>query len=169
MRKHKATDLEIRDLAMLSNSQIETLGSLEISQWQEIKGASFAESIEAWQSEESQKILGFCYLLEGQLVGMVLFKRPPISPAWVPAEAATVHGLKISTPWQRQGLGHRAFELAISKLKEQWPDIKKLMLSVDADNTAAIAVYRAYGMTEYEPVRKGNNGPEYRFEVLLSF
>ena len=168
MSKYQISDLKIRNLAMLSDSEICALGKLEISEWQVIKGASFQESIDAWQNEVSEQVLGFCFVLNDRLVGMVLFKRPPISPSWVPADAATVHGLKISTPWQRHGLGHRAFALAISKLKEQWPDIKTLMLAVDADNAAAIAVYRAYGMTDYEPVRTGNNGPEYRFEVSLS-
>jgi len=79
---------------------------------------------------------------------MTLFKQPPLSPSWVAENAATIHGLKIATPWQKQGFGHTAFALAIDALKNEWPLISKLMLAVDADNTAAIAVYRAFGMAQ---------------------
>jgi len=168
MKTQQNTDLEVRNLTTLLYSEVEALGKLEISEWQEIKGGSFTESIEAWQSGEADQILGLVFLLENQLVGMTLFKRPPLSPSWVSPEAATIHGLKISTSQQGQGFGHKAFALAIHKLKEEWPSITKLMLAVDADNTAAIAVYRAYGMIEYEPICEGPNGLEYRFEISLS-
>lgn len=144
------------------------LASLQISEWQEIKGGSFTESLEAWQNGQVDQILGLCFLFENRPVGMVLFKRPPLSPSWVCADAATIHGLKVTSAWQGQGFGHAAFELAIETLKKEWPDVTQLMLAVDADNAAAIAVYRAYGMTECEPVRNGNNGPEFRFEIALS-
>jgi len=166
-RNYMTKDLEIRNMKALSDSELEALNKLKVSEWQEIKGGSFIESIEAWQDGESDQVLGLCFLLENQLVGLTLFKRPPASPDWASPDAATIHGLKISTPWQGQGLGHKAFQLAIPKLKEQWPSVTKLMLSVDADNTAAIAVYRAFGMTEFEPMREGPNGQECRLEISL--
>ena len=160
-------NLCVCNLKALSGPEIEALGQLEISEWQEIKGGSFKESIEAWQNGENDHVLGLCFLLDSRPVGMTLFKRPPLSPSCVPAGAATIHGLKISQSWQGQGLGHKAFGLAVDALKKEWSEVTELMLAVDADNTHSIAIYRAFGMTEYEPIREGNNGLEYRFQVSI--
>ncbi len=167
MDAHHSETLEIRNLKALTDSELSALSSLDISEWQEVKGGSFSESIEAWQRGEIEQILGLCFVLDSRLIGMTLFKRPPLSPAWACSDSATIHGLKISTAWQRQGFGHKAFELAIQKLKEQWPNVNKLMLAVDADNDPAIAIYRGYGMIEREFVKNGPNGPEYRFETTF--
>ena len=47
-------------------------------------------------------MLGLCLLVEDQPVGITLFKKQS-------AETASIHGLKIATPWQRKGLGHLAW------------------------------------------------------------
>ncbi len=159
-------ELKVRNLTELSESEIATLGQLEISDWQEVKGGSFTESLDVWRNGSKDQILGFCFLLADQQVGMTLFKRPPLSPDWASENAATIHGLKISTPWQRKGFGHKAFKLAVNHLKKEWPSITSLMLAVDADNAAAMAVYRTFGMTDSGPVQ-GTNGLEHRFEISL--
>jgi len=41
------------------------------------------------------------------------------------------------------------------------------MLAVDADNTAAIAVYRSFGMDDSGAIYEGRNGPEHRFKISL--
>ena len=160
--------LDVRNLAVLADEEVAALGELQITKWQEIKGGSFKESIEAWQYGATDQILGMCFLLENCPIGMTLFKRPPLSPAWACADAATIHGLKIAIPWQGRGFGHKAFELAVVHLKKEWPSISKLMLAVDADNAAAIAVYRAFGMSKSESSYQGPAGPEYRFEMQLN-
>ena len=159
--------LAIKNLVDFTESEISALSRLEVSEWQEIKGGSFDESVEAWQKDTTGNVLGFCFLIQSDLVGMTLFKRPPLSPSWATADAASIHGLKISTPWQCQGLGHKAFKLAVEQLKVEWPKISKLVLAVDADNDAALAVYRAYGMSESGPIYKGNDGLENRFQIPL--
>ena len=112
-------------------------------------------------------MLGVVFFLENSPVGMTLFKRPPLSPSWASRSAATIHGLKIAKPWQGRGLGHQSFKLAVHHLRKEWPAITKLTLAVDADNTAALSVYRAYGMIESRAVFEGINGPEYRLEISL--
>lgn len=42
-------------------------------------------------------------------------------------------------------MGHCACVLAVNELKREWPAVKKLMLSADTDNSAAVAVYRKPG------------------------
>jgi len=98
---------------------------------------------------------------------MTLFKRPPLSPGWVSKDSATIHGLKIATPWQRRGPGHKAFSLAVNQLKHTWPTVSTLMLGEDSDNEAALAVYREYGMIDSGLIFKGNDGLDNRFEILF--
>jgi RimJ/RimL family protein N-acetyltransferase len=154
-------------MTVLSEAEIILLSQLKISEWQEIKGGSFLESLEAWREGPSSHVLGLCFLLQDQPIGMTLFKRPPLSPSWASTDAATIHGLKISPPFQGRGLGHIAFKLAVQQLKEQWHETSTLMLAVDADNTAAIAVYRAFGMEDSGPVFEGRNGLEKRFSISI--
>jgi len=159
--------LEIRNIHVMSDSEVSALGKLEVSTWQEIKGGSFEESLEAWRQETTDRILGFCFLKGGHPVGMTLFKRPPLSPAWVSTSSASIHGLKISSPWQGKGLGHHAFDLAISHMRIEWPDVNSLMLAVDADNVAALAIYRKFGMSDSGPIHEGNDGLEHRMRIDL--
>lgn len=161
-------DLEVCNLSVLSESKIQLLSQLVITDWQEIKGGSFSESLEAWREGPASHVLGLCFLLNKQPVGMTLFKRPPLSPSWATANAATIHGLKIAQPLQGKGLGHRAFNLAIEHLKEMWPETSALMLAVDADNAAALAIYHAYGMEDSGPIFEGCNGLENRFNLSLT-
>lgn len=119
MKLTKDTDLKAISLTMLSIPEIDKLEKLEVTAWQEIKGGSFAESLETWQSGPTAQILGLAYLSKNSPVGMTLFKRPPLSPAWACTNAATIHGLKISRPLQGRGLGHRAFDLAVRHLKKE--------------------------------------------------
>jgi len=158
---------DVQDLTTLTEAQLTALGELQVSEQQEVFGGSFAESLEAWQKAPSSQILGLCFRFRGQPVGMTLFKRPPLSPAWAPACAASIHGLKISETWQGQGWGHNAFRLAVHRLKEEWPETTTLVLAVDAGNAAALAVYRAFGMADSGPIYDGTNGREHRLEVSL--
>ncbi len=165
MKSDTHADLKVRNLTLLSESELGTLATLEVTNWQEIKGGSFKESLDAWQSGPSEQILGLGFLLKNNPVGMTLFKRPPLSPSWACANAATIHGLKISLPLQGRRLGHSAFELAVGQLKKEWPEIATLMLAVDADNASALAVYRGFGMIDSGPVFEGPDGAEHRFEI----
>lgn len=160
-------DLEACNLIELSQRQMELLSQLTVSEWQVIKGGSFTESLDAWRDGPANKVLGLCFLSAGQPVGMVLFKRPPLSPSWASATAATIHGLKITQSFQGRGLGHRSFRLAIQRLKHYWPETTDLMLSVDSDNAAALAVYRACGMVECDTVFEGSECSERRFTLAL--
>jgi len=167
MHADSENKFEVRNLVLLCETELSMLAQLKVSDWQAIKGGSFQESVEAWQKDTTGLVLGLSFLIENRFVGMTLFKRPPLSPSWVSNNAATIHGLKISIPWQGRGLGHKALSVAVAQLKEQWPTITSLMLAVDADNAAALAVYRAFGMTDSGPIHEGNHGLEHRFEISL--
>ena len=162
------TELQVEDLATWSADKLSALGGLSVSARQEVFGGSFGESLTAWHAGPAEHVLGLGFSYAGQAVGMTLFKRPPLSPDWVPADAASIHGLKIATPWQGRGWGHSAFRLAVGRMSAVWPTVNRLVLSVDADNVAATAVYRRFGMADWGARFEGRVGPEYRFEVALT-
>lgn len=153
-------DLAVINMNELTAPQFAALRALTVSAHQEVLGKSFEESIEDWESADHNHVLGLCFLIKDQPVGMTLFEKQP-------AHTASIHGLKIATPWQRQGLGHLAFRLAVDQLKVAWSDIRILKLAVDAENTPAIMIYRAYGMSDSGPIFKGPNGQEHRMELQL--
>lgn len=160
-------DLEVRNLSELTDAEMASLSQLKVSKRQEIKGGSFLESLEAGRDGPSSHVLGLCFLLQGQPVGMTLFKKPPLSPSWADAGSTTIHGLKITLQFQGKGFGHRAFKLAVQYLKGYWPDATTLKLVVDTDNAAALAVYRAYGMEDSGPIFDGPEGLANRFNLVL--
>lgn len=160
--------LDVQNLMALGDPELAKLGELRVSKRQEFLGGSFSESLNAWRKAPPQQVLGLCFLFGTAPVGLTLFKRPPLSPPWASVDAATIHGLKIATPWQGRGWGHIAFGLAVHRLKEEWPDRSTLMLAVDADNAAALAVYRAFGMIDSGPIFDGHHGREHRLRVTLN-
>lgn len=160
------TDLEAENLARLTSAQFEVLAALEVSERQAFHGKSFGESIDDWRKGGPDRVLGLCFLHAGRPIGMTLFCRPAPMADGAPF-AATIHGLKIATPWQGRGWGHDVYRLAVGQLKREWPAATRLRLAVDADNHAALAVYRGLGMWDSGPVHPGRHGPEHRMELAL--
>lgn len=154
------------DIAALGRAGAASLAGLQVSPEQEVLGRSFTDSLADWEGAPRALCLGLAFLFEGRPVGLTLFKRPPLSPDWAGASSATIHGLKIATPWQGRGWGHLAFRLAVARLREVWPEVTALRLAVDAENAAARAIYAAYGMTDSGPL-EGPHGPEHRFAMSL--
>lgn len=151
-------ELTVKNMNDLTAPQFAALQVLMVSENQEVLGKSFTESIEDWESAPQDDVLGLCFLLEDQPIGLSLFMKHP-------ANTASIHGLKIAIPWQRQGFGHSAFGLAVDQLKVAWPNVKRLKLAVDAENIPAVTIYKAFGMNDSGPVFQGPNGMEHRMDL----
>ena len=159
--------LAIRDCADLEIEDLDALRCLRVTDEQIEFGGSFEESL-AIRSDippESGRVL--CFVLDRSPVGIVVLKRPPYSPDWVPRSAVSMHGLKIAEAFQGQGLGKQAFKLAVTQASALWPDAETLVLSVDAANQVALSVYRSFGMGDSGPVFPGRIGMEHRLEIGL--
>lgn len=149
----------------MNEDELGIVAALEVTENQEDLGGSFEGSVAEWQAAKSDNILGLCFLQTQRPVGMVLLKRPPLSPPWVPLSAISLHGLKIAKTDQGSGLGKRAFDLAVASAKDNWPEATSLILAVDAGNDPALAVYRGFGMSDSGPVVHGRIGWEHRLEL----
>jgi ribosomal protein S18 acetylase RimI-like enzyme len=151
----------------LTETQLDSLADLHVSDQQAFHGRSFDESVTDWLNRSPSCVLGLCFMLDAELVGLTLFNRAPAHADGGHSETASVHGLKVATPWQGQGWGHVAFKMAVQTLIKEWDKTKNLVLTVDADNAAALAVYRGYGMQETGPIVEGKHGPEHHLSVQL--
>ncbi|MDW3223615.1 MAG: GNAT family N-acetyltransferase [Paracoccaceae bacterium] len=161
------TDFTARDFREISEGKLEVLTKLKVSEKQQDLGGSFAASVAEWKDAHPDDILGVCFFQAERPVGLVLLKRPPLSPPWVPLPAISLHGLKIAQTDQGKGLGKRAFGLSVAFAKNNWPEATTLTLAVDAGNDPALAVYRGFGMSDSGPVFQGRIGLEHRLELKL--
>lgn len=151
----------------LNPPQMGRLRRLGIPDDQQKFGGSFEETLEQYLSYACPTIRGFCILKTDGPVGLMVLKRPPSSPDWVPEDAASLHGLKIDQRWQGRGLGKRALLLAIDEAVAIWPGLRQLVLTVDAGNSTALALYRSFAMEDSGPVHEGRLGREHRMTKYL--
>lgn len=160
-------DVALTDLAQMPAPQLDRLRHLTISDRQIEFGGSFDSSVEDCLSGPQDSIRGLGVLLEGSPIGLAVLKRPPLSPAWAAEDTVTLHALKIGADWQGQGYGRAAFAGAIAMSRSIWPDARRFALSVDADNIAALSLYRSFGMTDSGPIYRGRIGLEHRLHIAL--
>ncbi|MCC1482242.1 GNAT family N-acetyltransferase [Roseibaca sp. Y0-43] len=143
------------------------LAALCVTPEQEEFSGSFAYTLQDWAEANSDDALLLAFLLDSTPVGLALVKRGQAAPDWVPARAASLHGLKIATRYQGRGLGRLAMAGLMTALGTHWPETDKLVLAVDAANDAALALYRDCGMRQMGPPHAGRLGPEYRIGLTL--
>ncbi len=158
--------LSIIPCADLTEAQIVQVRALTVSAQQEEFGGAFKDTLTASLTHPTEAKFGICFFSDSDPIGMVLLKRPR-SPDWVSDNEVSLHALKIDQRWQGKGVGKEAFALAIAAAARKWPDAKNLVLSVDADNAAALAVYRGFGMVDSGAVFKGRLGLEHRLITPL--
>jgi len=159
--------IELRELGQLNTQQLHDLRMLEIPDQQVEFGGSFSQSVDECLGGPPASIRGLGILLNGLPIGLVVLKRPPLSPEWAADDMVTLHGLKIDARWQGQGHGKAGFTGAVALCAAVWPEAKRLALTVDADNHVALALYKGFGMTDSGPVIQGRIGLEHRLEIAL--
>lgn len=93
-------------------------------------------------------IQGWALLKDEQPVAFVLLKRHPFLAHWADADSATLHALQVDKRVQGQGLGKACLQALQPAVRQLWPEINQLMLSVSCANLSAQAFYRTQGWTE---------------------
>ena len=106
----------------------------------------------------------------------ILYGEEVIGHARIEANARSVAGYEPAQPsvglraflidarHQGQGLGTRALATLLNELAVRHPHAREVMLAVDADNTAALALYRRAGFSE---ARRGYHGAPFPSQRLL--
>lgn len=160
----RVTLVDWQDLAADGRAAV---AALEISQRQADYAGTVAKAIDDVDAACPRHLRGFAVVAAGAVVGFLILKRPPAAPDWAGADTVTLHALMIDRRFQGAGLGRAALAAAIDTARRIWPDARRLALSVDAGNTAALSLYRAVGMRDSGPVHRGRIGLEHRLALNL--
>ncbi|TWI54958.1 acetyltransferase (GNAT) family protein [Pseudomonas duriflava] len=96
-----------------------------------------------------------------------MLKRSILAPAWALPDACTVHALQIDRQMQGQGLGRLCLHLLPQSVRQVWPELKRIMLAVDAHNQAAMQLYLKQGWQDNGKYYPGRVGLERRLTLLL--
>lgn len=112
-------------------------------------------------------IQGFVLLADDHPVGFFMLKRGAFLPHWATGDTATLHALQIDHRMQGRGLGKACLQALPQAVKSKWPDIKHVMLSVDAENQAAQNLYLSQGWVDTGEAYKGRIGFERRLSLTL--
>lgn len=159
--------IELLELSAISDDQRASLAALTLPEAQYEYGGNFKSSMAECDAGDEALIRGLVILAGQTPIGIVLLKRPPLSPNWASEDAITLHGLKIDRRWQGRGYGRAALRKTIEVAKKIWPSAQKLALTVDAENSTARELYRQCGMQEVGVPTHGRIGLEHHFEIRL--
>lgn len=106
-------------------------------------------------------ITAFVLLADDRPVAFLLLKRQPLLAHWADADSATLHALQVDERFQGRGLGKICLHALPEAVRQIWPEIRQLMLSVSPLNACALAFYLSQGWVEC--------GEAYRGERRLVF
>jgi GNAT superfamily N-acetyltransferase len=102
----------------------------------------------------------FAIMQGATALGLVVLREGPARPSWASADAITLHSFRISLPFQGRGHGTRALGLARQWVATERPEIRRLMLTVSAENSKADALYRRCGFHPTGVIFQGRVGRE---------
>ncbi|KPW88311.1 GNAT family N-acetyltransferase [Pseudomonas syringae pv. coryli] len=152
----------------LTASQRQQLGYLEVTQEQIQFSGDIYTALNTLLVKPSPNIYGLALLSDEKPVGFLLLKRDDCLPHWAQEDlTATLHALQIDHREQGKGLGKACLQALPAALRLKWPDISQLMLSVDADNLAAIGLYTGQGWVDTGEAYRGRIGFERRLTLTL--
>ncbi|SDX66808.1 Acetyltransferase (GNAT) family protein [Pseudomonas syringae] len=152
----------------LTHTQRQQLDQLEVTREQTQFSGDIYTALNTLLVNPSPNVRGFVLLADEKPVGFFLLKRGDCLPHWAGEElAATLHALQIDHRQQGKGLGKACLQALPAALRLKWPDITHVMLSVDADNSAAIGLYSGQGWMDTGEAYRGRIGFERRWVLTL--
>jgi len=151
----------------LDATQRQQLESLEIHPQQKEFSGDIHGALHTLLSAPGPGIKGFALLVQEVPVAFMLLKRPPFLPAWADADTATLHALQVDHRAQGQGYGKACLQALPAAARDAWPQIKGLMLSVDAHNESALNLYLKQGWVDNGEAYRGRIGYERRLALAF--
>lgn len=161
------TKIQVVNYKALTEAQRKQLDELEILPEQLPFSGDIYCALNTLLVRPTADIEGFVLLVDDQPVGFFMLKRGAFLPQWAANGSATLHALQIDRRVQGQGLGKAFLQGLPGAVRETWPDIEQVMLSVDADNLPAIGLYLALGWVDSGEAYKGRIGYERRLMLTV--
>ncbi|NGN43509.1 GNAT family N-acetyltransferase [Mesorhizobium sp. CGMCC 1.15528] len=111
-------------------------------------------------SNFSEALHPFAIVADADVVGFYVLREGPALPAWASKDAVTLHSFRVSRSQQGKGYGTVGLKLAARWIAANRPEIQQLMLTVNADNPDASALYLHCGFRATGVIFKGRIGQE---------
>ena len=151
----------------LTPAQREALSELEIHPAQKAFSGDIEMALYTLLNCSSNDIQGFALLVDDFPRAFLLLKHGEFVPHWADAGAVTLHALQVDRRMQGRGLGRACMAGLPAAAMAAWPDVRRLELSVDADNEAAIRLYAGMGWVDTGEAYRGRIGFERRMVWLI--
>lgn len=103
----------------------------------------------------------FAIVVSSKTVGFFILRERQVLPDWAPRGAVTLHSFRISSTCQGKGYGRAGVDLAISWVRHNRPDVRQLMLAVNARNVPAKSLYLKAGFVDTGSIFRGPIGDQH--------
>jgi cysteine synthase A len=109
----------------------------------------------------------FAIVAQGETAGFFILREKQAVPAWAPQGAVTLHSFRVCRACQGRGYGRAGTALAVAWVRQNRPDVKQLMLAVNARNQVAKAVYLSCGFIDTGTAFRGPIGEQHilRYDI----
>lgn len=137
--------MQLIDYHRLSRVQREQLSDLQVHPGQVRFAGDIASALYILLGVDSDDRRGIALLVQDAPKAFMLIERGAHLPAWAEPDAVTLNALQVDWRCQGQGLGRFCMSALPPLVRTLWPQARRLQLSVDPDNQAAIGLYLATG------------------------
>jgi ribosomal protein S18 acetylase RimI-like enzyme len=159
--------VQLIDYRDLSQTQRDQLIDIEVSAEQRRYAGDISSALYILLSIDSDDMRGVALLLDSVPRGFLLLQRGAFLPPWAAADAAAINALQVDRRVQGRGLGRFCMQAIPDLVRDLWPGVRRLQLSVEPNNDAALALYRATGWVDSGNGYRARQGYECQLTLML--
>ena len=159
--------MQLVDYEALTPVQRQQLLDIEVTTAQHAFSGDITTALYNLVGMPGEAVRGFALLVADVPQAFLLVKRGVFLAAWAHAKAATLNALQVDHRCQGQGLGRACLAALPRAVKDVWPEVECLQLSVDEDNVAGMGLYRRMGWVDDGEAYQGRFGRERRMTLQM--
>ncbi|WP_327439621.1 GNAT family N-acetyltransferase [Pseudomonas donghuensis] len=159
--------MQLIDYRDLTPAQRDRLIDIQVQPEQQRYAGDMAGALYILHSTDSPDLRGVALLVEAVPRAFLLLQRGAFLAPWARVDAATVNALQVDRRLQGRGLGRFCMQALPGLVRDLWPEVCCLQLSVDPGNHAALALYRATGWVDSGDGYRARKGYECQLTLAL--
>ena len=159
--------MQLIDYRRLTPTQRSQLIDIEVLPEQIRFAGDIAGALYVLVSTRGDDRRGIALVHEGVPRGFMLIERAPFLPFWAQADAALLCALQIDRRMQGQGLGRFCMGALPTLVRDLWPEVRVLQLSVDPENRIAMGLYLSTGWCDTGTGCRARQGYERQLSLVL--
>jgi GNAT superfamily N-acetyltransferase len=109
----------------------------------------------------------FAIVVLEKRAGFFILREEEALPDWAPRGVVTLHSFRVCRTCQGKGYGRAGADLAISWVRQNRPDVRQLMLAVNARNVLAKSAYLKMGFNDTGEIFRGPVGHQHILSVEI--